>query len=596
MWRILKYIFLILVVFSIYRCAQPGSPGGGPRDTRPPEVLKSEPENRQANFNSKKILITFDEFIELDNITQKALISPPMNKLPDFKLKGKSLQIKFNELLKDSTTYSIYFADAIVDLTEKNPILNYTYIFSTGTKVDSLSLLGSIKNAFNLEPPEEVYILLYKDNNDTLPLDSLPLNVIPYYVSKTTEDGDFQFNGLGDDEYLMFALKDLNANYIYDQPGEEIAFLDTLIEPFFVQPLDIDSLRADTTLFVLSDTLEENEIEHFRDSLVHDYVHQYEAKFPQIELRLFQEADSTQRLLKVDVPRKNNIQFSFSWPADDIELIPVNFNADTTWYVEKISKERDTISWYLKTLPVDTLEVLVNYKGDSIDYQYIKIDPVRKLAGQSKRLQKKEAAKKEYLGISSNLNGGVIELNQQPEFIFFHPLAEIITDSILLVIAEDSTYAPDYLFVDSLRMRIRFPVEIIEETRYAIYIPDSSIIDWNGYHNEEKSTRFATRSTRDYGVLALSIKTTVDQPYIFQLMNENQSVLKEFYFSADTTITMEYMEPASYVLKLIFDNNGNKKWDSGNYKYKIQPEKVIYNPKLIQVRANWDVEEDWIIE
>lgn len=596
MLRFVKYLGFFLLLAVAYKCAQPVNPGGGPKDMSPPEVLKTEPENGSANFNSKKIKITFDEFIELDNILQKALISPPMDKLPDFKLKGKSLQIKFNEELKENTTYSVYFADAIVDLTEKNPLLNYTYIFSTGPQVDSLSIFGKVLNAFNLEPMESVFVLLYKDNNDTLPLDSLPMNVIPYYVSKTTADGEFQFNGLGDDNYLMFALNDLNANYIYDQPGEDIAFLDSLIDPFFVQPLDIDSLRADTNLFVVPDTIEEDIRETMRDSLIHDHVHKYESTFPHYELSMFNEADSILRLLKAEVPRKNNIRFSFSWPADKIEIKTLNFNTDTTWLVKEISKNYDTITWYLKNLPVDTLETLVLYQTDTLEHLFLKLDPKRQKPGLSRRQQKKEDEKKEFLGIESNIKGGVLLLNQIPEIEFFHPIEKVINDSILLVIGEDSLYAPDFEFTDLLKRKVRFPVVPEEEQRYVIQFPDSSFIDWNGVYNENTQIRFRTKSLRDYGVLVLNIKPEASQPYIFQLLTEKEIVLKEYYFSSDTLITIEHLEPATYVFKVIFDNNGNKRWDSGNYNYSIQPEKVVYNLKKIQVRANWDVEEEWIIE
>jgi len=595
MWRFVKYSCFTLTISIIFGCAHPGMPGGGAKDMSPPEVLKTNPENGSANFSSKKIIITFDEFIELDNITQKALISPPMDKLPDFKLKGKSLQIKFNEELKDSTTYSIYFADAIVDLTEGNPLLNYTYIFSTGSKVDSLSIFGKTFNAFDLQPPEDVFVVLYKNNNDTLPLDSLPINVIPYYVSKTTVNGEFQLNGLGDDEYLMFALKDLNANYIYDQPGEDIAFLDSLIKPFYVQPINIDSLRTDSTLFVVSDTLDEEEAEMIRDSLIHDYLHEYEAGFPHIELSMFNEVDSTQRLLKAQAVRKNTIQFSFAWPAHNVELIPLNFSADTTWYVEEVSKNSDTLTWYVKTLAIDTLEILALHQQDTLDHLFIKLDPKRKKMGLSKRQQKKDDKKKEYLGSETNVKGGILLLSQQPGIDFFHPVKSFSNDSILLVVDEDSTYSPQFVFIDSLKRKIRFPVILEEETRYLINIPDSSFIDWNGYHNAKIQARFRTKSLRDYGVFVLDIKPAVTQPYIFQLLNEKENVLKEYYFSSDTTITIEHLEPATYLLKLIFDNNGNKKWDSGNYNFQIQPEKVIYNPKKIQARANWDVEEEWII-
>jgi len=594
MHRLFKYLGFIFITLILYRCAQPGSLGGGSKDETPPQVLRSEPENRSANFTSKKITITFDEFIALNSINQKALISPPMDKMPDFKLKGKSLQIKFNEPLKDSTTYSIYFADAIVDLTEGNPVLNYTYIFSTGPKVDSLSILGKVTNAFDLKPVGSVFVLLYKDNNDTLPLDSLPFNVIPYYVSKTTDDGVFQFDGLGDNDYLMFALNDMNANYIYDQPGEEIAFNDTLIRPYFVQPLDLDSLRADTTRFPVPDTLKEDEANTVRDSLIHNFVHEYESKFKHYDLLMFKEVDSTQRLLKAAVPRKNNIQFSFSWPATDISLVPINFTADTTWYAKEISKNSDTITWYLKNLPVDTLEMLVMLKQDTLDHLFLKLDPSK--GSLSRRQQKKAEQEKDYLELKTNIKGSNLVLNKFPEIEFYQPVKEVISDSILLVSGADSTYSPEYIFLDSLHRKLRFPIKVEEDTRYVISIPDSSFIDWNGCHNQKKQMRFSTKSSRDYGVFVMQLKPNHPQPYVFELLNEKEDVLKQYYFSSDTSITIEYLDPATYILKLIYDDNDNKKWDSGNYGYKIQPEKVIYYSQKIQVRANWEVDEEWKIE
>lgn len=594
MIKLLKYIGFFTVLVIAYQCAQPGNPGGGPKDNTPPEVLKTEPPNRSANFNSKKITITFNEFVELDNINQKALISPPMDKLPDFKPKGKSVQVKFNETLKDSTTYSIYFADAIVDLTEGNPALNYTYIFSTGPKVDSLSLLGKVTNAFDLKPRGSVYVLLYKDNNDTILFDSLPFRVIPYYVSKTTENGEFQFDGLGNDDYLMFALNDMNANYIYDQPGEEIAFLDHLVKPFYIEPLDLDSLRADTTKFPVPDTLEEAEANFVRDSLIHDYVHEYESQFKHYELMIFKEVDSTQRLLKASVPRKNNIQFSFTWPADSIDLIPVNFNADTRWYAEEISKDHDTINWYLKNLPVDTLEMLVMHKQDTMDHLFLNLDPAK--SSLSRRQQKKAEEQPEYLNLKTNIKGSNLPLNRYPEVEFDMPVKEVISDSILLVAEDDSTYSPAFIFLDSLHRKIRFPIDVEEDTRYSITIPDSAFIDWNDNHNQKKQIRFTTKSMRDYGIFMMKLKPALKQPYIFQLLNDKEAVLQEHYFSHDTTLTIEYLDPVTYTIKLIYDNNGNRKWDSGNYGYKIQPEKVLYYPSKIQVRANWEIDEEWDID
>lgn len=583
---------LLLMALLAIECARPGMPGGGPKDTYPPKVTKSEPPNGSALFTAKKILITFDEFIELDNITQKAMISPPMNKQPDYKLKGKSLQIKFNEELKPNTTYSIYFADAIVDLTEKNALLNYTYIFSTGIRVDSMSLHGEVFNAFNLEPYEEVFVMLYKDNNDTLPLDSLPLNVKPYYISKTGSDGRFQLNGLSNTKYLMFALKDLNANYIYDQPGEEIAFIDSLLSPEHFGKIDLDSLK-EWELQKLNDSINFGDLDHFLDSLVADSIRRYDDQFTHYELFMFDEPDSTQRLEKFDNIQKNILQFAFRWPADSIRIEALNFSADTLWHLEQHSKNNDTIRWYVKNLPMDTLELAVFDGNDTLEMITTRLDPKRDKPGLSRK-QKKEEETIDYIEYTQNIRG-ILKPNQQPEITFRFPIDQIIPDSILLVQGTDSTYHPDFYFTDSatLHRTVRFPVMREEDTRFAIVIPDSSVIDWNGNHNKLMLIKFVTKSLRDYGVMVLNMKTEKKFNYILQLMTDKEVVLKETMFTNDTTITYEYLDPGSYMLKVIYDSNGNGRWDNGNYIYKIQPEKVVYFGKLLDIRANWDIEEDW---
>lgn len=593
MWKATKYLSLSFFIVLAFGCAHPGNPGGGPKDMRPPGIVKSDPPNRSAHFNGNKFSITFDEFIELDNITQKVIISPPMEQMPDFRLKGKSLQVKFNEPLKDSTTYSVYFADAIVDITEKNPLLNYAYIFSTGPKVDSLSLLGSVINSFDLTPVESASVLLYKDNNDTLELDSMPFKVIPYYVSKTSDKGEFQFNGLSNDKYLLFALKDLNANYIYDQPEEDIAFIDSLVPPYYIQLLDLDSLRADTSMFVVSDTLEEKTREIVRDSLIHEYVHRYESKFLHHNLSMFNEADSTQRFLKGSVIRKNIIQFAFAWPAENINIEPVNFNPDTSWHIEIFSPARDTINWILKDLPVDTLEVYVSSGADSMAYLYLTPNATKARAGQSKRQQKKAEEEISYLEFQTNIKGGTLPLDKEPELTFYYPIREILSDSILLVSGEDSLYAPSNEFIDPYKRKIRFPIVKTEDTRYTLQIPDSAFIDWNGEYNRHKTVRFTTKSLRDYGIFVIHFKPVQQQPYIFQLLDEKQKRIEEYYFHADTVVTINYLDPKIYTVKLIFDNNGNKKWDGGNFWHKIQPEKVLFYDKKIEVRANWEIDEEW---
>ncbi|PLX12197.1 MAG: hypothetical protein C0598_06485, partial [Marinilabiliales bacterium] len=229
-----KLIIYFSVSILLFSCAHPVSPGGGAKDKDAPNILGTSPENGSANFTKDKFTIEFDEFVELKDPQNQILISPPLRENPTYKIKGKSLQVKFNEELKENTTYSIYFGDAIVDITENNPRSNYTYIFSTGPFTDSLSLQGVVKDAFSLKPVEGCFVMLYKDDNDTITHDSMPLLVRPYYLSKTDENGRYRFSGLGDDDYLLFALMDMNGSLSFDLPNEQIGFIDSLLHPVYI--------------------------------------------------------------------------------------------------------------------------------------------------------------------------------------------------------------------------------------------------------------------------------------------------------------------------------------------------------------------------
>ena len=586
----LKRIFFIVGVlwmaFFLYQCAHPVMPSGGPKDIKAPQIISSTPPNGSANFKGKKFILNTDEYVILEDVMQAALISPPMKEFPDFTTRGKSIQVKFKEDLKPNTTYSVYFGDAIADLTEKNPLHNYSYIFSTGSYVDSLSLYGTVQNAMNLLPEEKVFVMLYKDNNDTIPLDSLPYLVVPYYVSKTDASGKFSLNGLANESYLIFALKDQNANFIFDQPGEEIAFLDSLVHPFYdssvipLQTLVEDTIPEDFPI----DTLQAH-----LDSIVQDSI--FNAKYSGISLYMFGQYDSTQRLLKAELIRRNTITFAFSQPADQIELIPLNFNPDTLWHKEKFSANHDTITWFLKTLPVDTLEVRIINQGDTLGQVYLRLDP-DKTTGRARQNKKKEATK-EYLEWSSNIKSNNLILSKKPEITFLQPMVTNHTDSAYMIAGADTIANPAFVFLDSLHQTIQFPIDIVEEIRYKIYYPDSSFIDWNGFFNKEIALSFTPKPLKDYGVFTMSLKPDHEQPYILQMINDKEVVFKKIEFTKDTTVILEFLTPGKYLFKVIYDNNGNHKWDPGHYNTKLQPEEVIYFGKEINIRANWEVEEEW---
>ncbi len=586
-----------LIFMMLYACAHKGSLSGGKKDTIPPKVLETDPPNGSTHFEGNRFSIEFDEFIQLENINQKALISPPVEEAPDYVLRGKSLVVKFNEELKANTTYSVYFGDAIVDLTEGNPILNYTYIFSTGAFVDSLSIHGEAYNAFDLTPVEETYIMLYLDNNDSLPLDSLPYFVKPYYISKTDVNGHFTLKGLSDNRYLCFALKDLNSSYTYDQPSEEIAFLDSLIQPEYIETKK-DTVINDSLLALMDSTkLEMTILDSIAaDSVISDSMAWEMQAGTMYELFMFQEADTSQKFLKADVIRKDVIQFSFARDAKHVDFIPQNDTLKID-YLLKQSADNDTLTWFLRDYPIDTLELMLMLQQDTLDELYIKVDPRKKTRREERRKEKDKEKKevKEYLKMSSNINGGNLKLNKKLRLSFDYPIVSTYTDSLLLVLGTDSIYNPDFQYTDSLFMDVVFPGELVEETQYVLVIPDSTFTNWNGNHNDEIAYSFSTHPFKYYGILTMRIVPEVEQNYVLQMMTENEELVNEVVFTSDTSILYEYIEPSKYLFKLIYDDNANGAWDPGDFGSKRQAEKVRYLEKLIQVRGNWEIEESWYI-
>jgi hypothetical protein len=212
------YIILCLLAFW-YACAQITPLSGGEKDTAPPQVLKTIPDNKSTSVSPQKVYIEFDEFIKLNNIQKQFLSSPALKNQPKFKLKGKVLIIELSDTLQPNTTYTFSFGNSIADITENNPIEDFQYVFSTGAFIDSLQIGGTVLDAFSLKPDEKLYVLLYKNLTDTF------FKTTPSYVGITQKNGTFKIKHIKHGTYKILALKDVNANYLYDLPNEKIGFL-----------------------------------------------------------------------------------------------------------------------------------------------------------------------------------------------------------------------------------------------------------------------------------------------------------------------------------------------------------------------------------
>ena len=593
MMKIFSSFRKLLLLFSVgflatvlFRCANVMAPTGGPKDLTPPKVVQASPPNHSASFTGRKFSITFDEFVKLDKINQQLLISPPMTEMPDFKLKGKTLTVQFKEPLKKNTTYSVFFGDAIQDITEGNPLHNFTYVFSTGNSVDSLSLRGKVLDAENLKPVNGVYVMLYKNNNDTIPLDSLPLLVKPYYLSKTNKQGKFFFSGLADTAYLIFALKDENYSLTFDQPNEKIAFLDSLVRPQYRPVPHIDTNFVDT----LTQNLPSDSAQMVVDSLwrVADSV--ADENLISYRLYLFREPMRVQRLMKASLIRPHTLQFVFSIPGRDITIRSLNYHPDQVWYRSEWSKTRDTLLWFLRVPHPDTLNLLVMHGKDALDSLDLRVIPKERLV--SKKKKKEVAKKRVYLSWKAN-HTGTIKPGDKLVLTFGQPVETIISDSILLVQGKDSLFQPAYTFLDDLHRKVYFPMKIKDETAYLLSIPDSSVIDWNGFFNKKIVLSLHARPMKQYSDLKVFLQPSATGHYIFEILDEKDNPVLIRYFASATTMHFPRMNPGKYRFKIVFDSNGNKKWDPGDYFRKQLPEKVIYFNGTVQLRANWEVNETW---
>ena len=563
----------ILLLILLSRCANPVTPEGGPKDIVPPKVVECNPSAMTLNFSNKEIRITFNEYLQLKDPNNQINISPPTLPHTDIRLRGKSILIKLNDTLRSNTTYSINFGDAIADLTENNILHDFTYTFSTGTYIDSLSLSGKIINAFDHVTQKDVFAMLYINENDTLPLDSLPLHVKPYYMAKTKEDGRFHFRNLRNVTFLLTGLKDMNADYIFDLPNEKVAFCDSIAKGIYTPFIPVDTLKKDTLIS--------------RDTLVP--ADTTKKSLPGYTLHLFEESDSVQRVVKADLVNEGQVGIFFRFPVSFPEFNPLNISPIKDWMQLEFNPTMDSAYIWLPSVTIDSLILQIRDKGKTIDTARIDLN--------KKRLRKKgnkEAAVLPKLFLSNNVSDGRLNLfKNNPVITFNYPVVRCNLSRILLIEGKD-TINPKCAFSDTVKRKLQVNHKWKEGQKYQLIIPDSVFYSMNGRSNDTLILSFKTYSIQDFGSIQVGIN--INSPsgnYIIQLLNEKEVVQEQRILSGSGKVKFEYLFPAKYKVKAIFDRNRNGHWDTGKYSLKLQPEKVQYFPQVIEVRANWDIDETW---
>ena len=605
--KIVVYILACSLIITC-GCAKIGSPTGGLKDETPPKIVESKPENYSTNFNSKKIEITFDEFIQLKNIYNELIISPPLKERPENKLRGKSLVIDLNNELKDNTTYTLNFGNALADNNEGNVLTNFEFVISTGGYVDSMSVTGKLVNAFNLKPGEEpVYVMLYENLKD-----SAPFVEIPSFIGKTNKDGAFAVNNIKADTFRIFALKDANSNLLFDASNEKIAFIDS---SFVISPE-----LTETTFYYLADSLlpVDSITDNIKlrgyviDSITGDTLKvRKKLKYAlHVNLFLFEEESIYQYLSVKERETREKLVFAFKRPLYDSLIIePLNFNHGDSWFIKEKSDSNDTIIyWITDTLisNIDTVSLQLKYTVvDTLNNFVTQIDTInlkyreqksKKQPGSKSKEDQKTVDKDKYLNLAFNIaRSSTVDLNKSIWISTEKPVADYNSSLISLYKLEDTLeiVQPFEFMKDTAKLRkFKITTQWEERMNYKLVIEPEAFTDIYGLSNDTVLIKFATQKADYYGNIILTTENVVS-PLIIQLLNESEGIVKEKYVAQNSIITFDYLEPKKYLLKVIYDDNNNCKWDTGNYLKKMQPEKVVYYTGDINVRSNWDVEIVW---
>ncbi|MCL1942148.1 MAG: Ig-like domain-containing protein [Candidatus Azobacteroides sp.] len=580
----IEYILSVIVLIAgIYSCASPAMPTGGPKDETPPVFMRSTPMAGMLGYNKSKVEIYFDENILLDKPGENIVISPPQKQMPEIKSSGKKITVELKDTLQPNTTYTIDFGDAVVDNNEKNPYPGFVFSFSTGETIDSLAVSGLLLNARDLEPVTGFLIGLHKNLNDSA------FTTDPFYrISRSDIYGKFSVKNLAEGQYKIYALNDLNRDYKFSQPGEDIAFSDSVIIPRFEFRQRNDTIWKDS---ITVDTVITKPYTHFLPD--------------DILLRAFKEKTiRNQFLQKQERLIENKFSLYFNAPSEKLpEIVPLNFK-DDDWYLLEKSVENDTLHYWITNPEVfrkDTLVLQVNYlKTDTAK----KLVPVTDTLNIAKRMVKTTAQKKKKddekedepqffkptVKSASNL-----DLYLPVSIEWESPVKSYNREGIHLEIKSDTIWKPfDFRFEPDTAANIRsyrLSTKWTPNGEYRFQIDSAAFVSIYDTYNEKFVNTFKTKKLEDYGFIYFNL-THVDTTAFVELLDKSDKIVRTSPVKNGTAEFL-FLQPGTYYARIVLDVNNNGIWDTGNYGKHIQPETVYYYDKSVLLPANFEIEQDW---
>ena len=598
-WRNMLWLPL-LAALTVVSCAKMGQPDGGWYDETPPVIVRTTPQDKGVNVKQKKISIYFDEYIKVDNPTEKVVISPPQIEQAEIAASGKKIVVELKDTLKPNTTYTVDFSDAITDNNENNPLGNYTYTFSTGDHIDTMEVAGYVLDAQNLEPIKGILVGLYSNLSDTIFTKEPMLR-----VSRTDSRGKFVIKGVAHGDYRIYALQDADNNYIFNQKSEQIAFTHDIITP-----TSMPDIRQDTI---------------WRDSLRIDSIVRvgYTHFLPDnIVLRAFTEVQTNRYLVKTERTEPDHFTMFFSY-GDSLlpQIRGLNFNEQDAFIIEPTEKQ-DTITYWLRdTMLVnqDTLRMEVKYMAtDTLGVLQLQTDTMDILAKvpYEKRLKqqadeyeewkkKQDKAKKRGKEYETEMPKKALEPkynvasepapDQNITITVPTPLASADTSRIHLYSKHDTLWYRSP-FVLRPKPGQHRTYELLGEWRpgieYSLEVDTMAFTDIYGKTSAPKKQGFKVKTEDSYATLLFDITGMADTTVVVQLLNSQDVMVKEVSTS-NGRAEFFYIKPDTYYARMFIDTNNNGVWDTGDYAADRQAETTYYYPDKIECKAKWDLTLTW---
>jgi uncharacterized protein (DUF2141 family) len=524
--------FLLIFTYGFYQfflvggCASQKTIQGGPRDSIAPKVLKMVPENLTTNFNAKTIVIQFDEYFKLNDQFREFSVSPDMERLPQLKIKKRELEISFQDTLEKNTTYTLNFGKSIADINESNVLKNFTYVFATGPKLDSLTMSGQVVDALTGEPLLDALAFIVPIDRDTI-----IGKTKPSIYTTTDSSGRFQLNNLRENTYKVYALKEKTSDKIYQQVSDEIGFLP--------------------------------------DSVV------LTSNVTDLKVKVFKEEPQEFRMNDRKIAPDGTILLTWNQKLRQPTVVitePSNLDAAKLF---QFSKNNDSVRVWLNDLSFDSTKVSIMETG--------------KLLQTVKLTRGKKDTYTRNLMPADNLEGGQLNPNSRLRLTFPSPVTgidpskiELLEDSVAVrgfQLQKDSA--------DFLSYFVNF--EWDRGTDYQMKFSAGAVTGMFNSKNKEFTKVFTLASADDYGSLGVTVKLPEqNKSYILQVTNERKETISEHVIKRDTTLNFNNYRAGKYFVRVVYDTNGNGIWDTGRVSLKQLPEQIYNEPQELSIRAGWD--------